>query len=954
MSYSPITQENIQSVVDNYLLNGTNYPNRVSDIYTPTLFSQYGPIQGWNTTNITDMSFLFANKCFDNYMLFAVTHISAYGPIHRLGTWNTSNVVNMDSIFLNCTSHYVPGHQSTDYQGNSEDTPSIRATPIIEFDISRYWNVNNVTNMNSMFDGCVIEANGNFSSWTPSIEAIPTNFGQVGVYPTWKKKKITQDNIKSAVIEWCTTPLTATAQYGLISTWDVSGVTDMSGLFMNQSAFNGDISNWTMNQVTDTNQMFAGASAFNQDISGWLTIRVTNMTAMFQGTSNFNQNLNSWPVPLIATEPLNFRTGSLLINENEPLWGIVHPIIPINQENIYPAVQGWCSDDLIATYMYGPINTWDVSGVTDMSGLFWNQLTFNSDISSWEVKNVTNMNLMFALAPLFNQDISGWNVGKVKNMGDMFNDASAFNSDIGKWNTSSVTNMRAMFPRASTFNQDIGTWDTIHVSDMRFMFFGSTLFNQNLNSWSVPLIATEPLRFREQSALLLENEPLWGYEGITQQNIYPAVNEWCDPLTNDATASRYGLISNWRVSRVTDMSGLFYNRTTFTGDISNWNVTNVVNMSSMFKNSLTFNSDISTWNTISVSDMTAMFQGTSNFNQNLNSWPVPEIVGRPADFNTNAILSPENEPLWNIPHPTILITQDNIKSAVTQWCATPLYATYNYGSINEWDVSGVTDMSGLFMYQSTFNDDISKWTMNQVTDTNNMFTNASVFNQDISGWVVGNVVNMSDMFNGASSFNSDISKWTMNQVTDTNKMFANTSVFNQDISGWVVGNVVNMSYMFANASVFNQDISGWEVGNVVNMSNMFNGASSFNSNISAWNTVKVNNMASMFQDTSNFNQNLNSWPVPLFSTRPADFNTNSILPLENEPLWHVMIPITQDNIKSAVTQWCTTPLDASWNYGSINEWNVSGVTDMSGLFMDKFTFNDDISKWTMNQVTGSK
>ena len=48
----------------------------------------------------------------------------------------------------------------------------------------------------------------------------------------------------------------ATAKYGPIAGWCVSGVTDMSHLFSNLRNFNADISGWDTSGVTDTNHMF--------------------------------------------------------------------------------------------------------------------------------------------------------------------------------------------------------------------------------------------------------------------------------------------------------------------------------------------------------------------------------------------------------------------------------------------------------------------------------------------------------------------------------------------------------------------------------------------------------------------------------------------------------------------------------------------------------------------------
>tara|TARA_B100000768_G_scaffold102862_1_gene95680 strand:+ start:86 stop:586 length:501 start_codon:yes stop_codon:yes gene_type:complete len=51
---------------------------------------------------------------------------------------------------------------------------------------------------------------------------------------------------------------------------------------------------------------------------------------------------------------------------------------------------------------YGPIEAWDVLGITDMSELFKDLVNFNADISSWNTSGVTSMRSMFyvrALAP---------------------------------------------------------------------------------------------------------------------------------------------------------------------------------------------------------------------------------------------------------------------------------------------------------------------------------------------------------------------------------------------------------------------------------------------------------------------------------------------------------------------------------------------------------------------------
>jgi len=60
------------------------------------------------------------------------------------------------------------------------------------------------------------------------------------------------------------------------------------------------------------------------------------------------------------------------------------------------------------TMLYGPIEEWDTSRVTDMSYLFKDIKYFNCNICDWDVSNVTTMKGMFHNCSHFKQDISGW------------------------------------------------------------------------------------------------------------------------------------------------------------------------------------------------------------------------------------------------------------------------------------------------------------------------------------------------------------------------------------------------------------------------------------------------------------------------------------------------------------------------------------------------------------------
>lgn len=118
---------------------------------------------------------------------------------------------------------------------------------------------------------------------------------------------------------------------------------------------------------------------------------------------------------------------------------------------------------------------------------------------------------------------------------------------------------------------------------------------------------------------------------------------------------------------------------------------------------------------------------------------------------------------------------------IRQWVAQCKDSDYNHtehGRIEEWNTTGVTDMSGLFRNHERFNKNIAKWNTSDVTDMSNMFAGALRFDQDISGWDVRKVENMQSMFRDAMLFNQDLHEWTVSSLMNTSMMFMGTGLFN--------------------------------------------------------------------------------------------------------------------------------------------------------------------------------
>jgi surface protein len=233
-------------------------------------------------------------------------------------------------------------------------------------------------------------------------------------------------------------------------------------------------------------------------------------------------------------------------------------------------------------------------------------------------------------------------------------------------------------------------------------------------------------------------------------------------------------------------------------------------------------------------------------------------------------MSPPRAPPPAPPRVYTPITDANFKAAIKTCLVNPYRVTglcedSEYGSINNWDTSKVTNMANGFNGQPQFNGDISRWDTSKVTNMNRFLMQMVNFNADISGWDTSQVTDMSFNFYQCDSI-VDISKWNTAKVTDMSNIFM-SSKFNGDIGGWDTSSVTTMNSAFSNTAKFNScGISKWDTSQVEDMALMFHTAKEFNCDISGWNVAKVNSVQQMFMKAAAFDQDITGWKTPLAYT----------------------------------------------------------------------------------------
>ena len=243
---------------------------------------------------------------------------------------------------------------------------------------------------------------------------------------------------------------------------------------------------------------------------------------------------------------------------------------------------------------------------------------------------------------------------------------------------------------------------------------------------------------------------------FNSKTIRRAVNLWYD--NRNKAIKKYGHISNWNTSKVTNMSNLFdFNiRDDFNDDIGSWDVSKVTNMRYMFRYCKDFNQNIGSWDVSNVKNMKGMFEDAVSFNN--------------AGSN----------------------------------------------SIGTWDVTSVTDMFGMFFGATCFNNDIGSWNVSNVRNMYGMFQFAPEFNNagsiNIGTWNVSNVRFMNDMFSHAESFNQDISKWPIRIDSCMCDMFLNCPILTETYKWTLYGNKIAEYFGLDNPNEFliREPYTRWE------------------------------------------------------------------------------------------------------------------------------------------------
>ncbi|GAB5525207.1 MAG: hypothetical protein Roseis2KO_30790 [Roseivirga sp.] len=894
-----------------------------------------------------------------------------------------SQVIRMDQMFSDC-------HALTDQDFSSWDVGNVQnmeelftRTDNFNGNISS-WNTANVTNMTQMFEAAK-SFNGDLSAWnTNAVTSMEEMFKDALVFnknlDSWNVSGVTNF---SGMFEGA-----AVFNQGL-NAWDVSKATTMRDMFRDAAAFNGDISLWDVSSVDDMDAMFRGAAVFNQDITAWNVAKVDDMEEMFRGAKLFDQDIGIWDVSSVVEMVAMFREADVF-----------------NQD----------------------ISVWNVSAVEEGEEMFQDALVFNQDISGWDISGIDNLESMFDGAAAFDQNLGSWNVTEVDNMESMFNNAgmsqASYDATLIGWAAQDIqeeptvgadglkycAGAEARTKLENDFGWDFeddsqGCMATVTIADASaneddgnlvfileldkpvidgFIVEVSTADGTATAGTDYTAITSRTVTFQgfagEQIAVLV---PLAADAIIEQDKTFTisaanlvtgAGNEVTitaqatGTILDDDDPADY-FITTWETTRASETLTLTtvgegYNFRIDWGDgtvevnqsnsilhtyaavgtytvkifgafprfsstgarvvsIDQWGSNPWQSMEEAFVDQSLEITATDVPDLSNVTSLVNMFHGTDLGNADLTSWDVSTITDMSGLFSESGFDGDISN--WDV-------------SNVTNMTETFSGSDFN-GDISGWDVSNVTDMTGTFSSTSNFDGDLTGWDVSNVTVMRSMFARAEAFNSDLSAWDVSNVVTMRGMFESTVLFNQDISVWDVSSVTDMTTMFQSAQAFNQPLNDWDVSSVTTMQQMFQQADAFNQDLNDWDVSNVELFDHMFKQTELFNGNISGWDVSSGWDFEEMFQETEAFNQPIGNWNLAGATRIRRMFQESEAFdqPLDN---WRfpALLQLEQVFRKAEVFN------------QDLNSWEVGHIIAMQDLFEEAVMFNGDIIGWDVSNV----
>jgi hypothetical protein len=280
--------------------------------------------------------------------------------------------------------------------------------------------------------------------------------------------------------------------------------------------------------------------------------------------ASFIQMYIGW-LALTACLPLQLR-----MNDRQQLRSLQHVVKAASihgfptKSQLQDAVHLWLENSTAAILQYGPIESWNVAAVEDLSGLFAHAADFNENLNQWDVSNCRNLSYMFHGATSFNSDLSMWRLSNAIDLSHMFDSATSFNGDTSTWRLDSAVFLKRMMQNATSLDGNVGNW----------------LSGSQTESASQGTIS---FRYAQNMTSMFKGATSFQGQGLDQWNTNAVID--MSSMFKDTVELSNMVGSQWNVRLVSDFSYMFHNTPLFSQQLC-WQVQDQANTRGMFTGSM--------------------------------------------------------------------------------------------------------------------------------------------------------------------------------------------------------------------------------------------------------------------------------------------------------------------------------------------------------------------------------
>ena len=332
-------------------------------------------ISNFDTSKVTTMESMFSGltklesldiRNFDTSsvttMLLMFTNMRALKDLKISDKFKTHNVTNFASMFLNCVS--LESLDLSNFDTSKAITTSTMfsgMSKVKRIDLGPKFNTSNVTNMTSMFNGCLLLEKLDLSAFdTRKVTEFAYMFNSCA---TLQKLDVSMFDTRSAInMMSMFSGMMALSDFNLGHNFNTSNVISMQNMFFNVRKLTRlDLSQFDTSKVTQMANMFGYMFELEElNLSSIDTSNVTSMASMFQYVGKIqNLDLTSFDTSRVNSMSMMFYSANSLTN-----------------------------------LTFGP--HFDTSNVTDMEMMFFNVNSITElDLSTFNTSNVKKLSGIF-------------------------------------------------------------------------------------------------------------------------------------------------------------------------------------------------------------------------------------------------------------------------------------------------------------------------------------------------------------------------------------------------------------------------------------------------------------------------------------------------------------------------------------------------------------------------------